>query len=55
MGKVSALRRCLGNLLENARRYGGDAIEVSLRQRAECVEVKIRTMGRALLRPIWNG
>ena len=45
MGKVSALRRCLGNLLENARRYGGDAIEVSLRQRAECVEVKIQDNG----------
>ncbi|QOZ83349.1 MULTISPECIES: ATP-binding protein [Chromobacterium] len=44
-GKVGALRRCLGNLLENARRYGGTAIEVSLRQREDWVEVRIQDQG----------
>jgi signal transduction histidine kinase len=33
-GSERLLRRALRNLLENARRYGGDAVEVDIRRRA---------------------
>ncbi|SCK19029.1 ATP-binding protein [Vogesella sp. LIG4] len=40
-----SLRRCLGNLLENAMRYGGGQVEITLRQQAGELCIDIRDYG----------
>jgi signal transduction histidine kinase len=43
--KPQALRRCLANLIDNARRYGGGGIEVVLNDGAESVEIRVEDRG----------
>ena len=43
--KPQALRRCLANLIDNACRYGGGAVDVTLADGAEAVEVRIEDRG----------
>ncbi len=43
--RPQALRRCLGNLLENARRYGAGEIDVTVREVGCTVEVRIEDRG----------
>jgi len=45
MGEDRLLRRALRNLLENARRYGGSEIEVSVAARAGQAEVRVNDRG----------
>lgn len=40
-----ALRRCLTNLLDNARRYGGGQIDISVTELSDAVEVNIEDRG----------
>lgn len=44
VARPQALRRCLANLIDNARRYGGE-VEVTLRDGAESVEIRIEDRG----------
>ncbi|KIA80359.1 hypothetical protein QR66_10745 [Chromobacterium piscinae] len=49
LARPQSLRRCIGNLLENARRYGGDGvIEVRLSERNGRVEVMVRDHGSGI-------
>jgi signal transduction histidine kinase len=43
--KPQALRRCLANLIDNAHRYGGGEVEVTLRDGTEAVEIRIEDRG----------
>ncbi|HSY29328.1 MAG TPA: ATP-binding protein [Burkholderiaceae bacterium] len=43
--RPQALRRCLTNLLENARRYGGGSIDISISEHANNVEIRIDDRG----------
>lgn len=43
--RPQALRRCLTNLLENARRYGGGEVDISLSENAGIVEIKVDDRG----------
>jgi signal transduction histidine kinase len=43
--KPQALRRCLANLIDNARRYGGGGIEVVLNDGAESVDIRVEDRG----------
>ena len=43
--RPQALRRCLANLVDNARRYGGGAVDVTLIDAAASVEVRIEDRG----------
>ncbi len=43
--RPQSLRRCLVNLLDNARRHGGSAIEVTLRDSPQRVEIRIEDRG----------
>jgi signal transduction histidine kinase len=43
--RPQALRRCLTNLLENARRYGGGSINISISEHADNVEIRIDDRG----------
>lgn len=45
MARPQALRRCLANLIDNARRYGGGEIEVTLVDSTASVEVRIEDRG----------
>ena len=45
MGDERLLRRALRNLLENAHRYGGDAVEVDVAARAGRAEVRVMDRG----------
>jgi signal transduction histidine kinase len=44
-GDERLLRRALRNLLENARRYGGDEVDVQVLQRGEQVEMRVCDRG----------
>jgi signal transduction histidine kinase len=44
-GQPQAIRRCLSNLLENARRYGGGDIEVKVRDLGDKVEIRVEDRG----------
>ncbi|MDE2148003.1 MAG: HAMP domain-containing histidine kinase, partial [Burkholderiales bacterium] len=44
-GEERLLRRALRNLLENARRYGGDEVEIEVRARGAQAEVAVRDRG----------
>ena len=43
--RPQALRRCLTNLLDNARRYGGGNIDISVAERDDKVEIRIEDRG----------
>lgn len=43
--RLQALRRCLTNLLDNARRYGGAEIDISVTELIDAVEIKIEDRG----------
>jgi signal transduction histidine kinase len=45
MARPQALRRCLANLIDNARRYGGGEVEVRLRDGAGSVDIRIEDRG----------
>ncbi len=45
LAQPQALRRCLANLLENARRYGGEDIDVQIAVRGTQVEVRVEDRG----------
>ena len=44
--RPQSLRRCLGNLMDNARRHAGGVIDVTISELPECVEVRIEDRGR---------
>jgi signal transduction histidine kinase len=44
-GEERLLRRAVRNLLENARRYGGDEVEVEVRARGGAAELAVRDRG----------
>jgi signal transduction histidine kinase len=44
-GDARLLRRVVRNLLENARRYGGDAVEVEIARRGPAVEARVSDRG----------
>jgi signal transduction histidine kinase len=43
--RPQSLRRCLANLLDNARRHGGTAIEITLLDSPQRVEIRIEDRG----------
>lgn len=43
--RPAALRRCLANLIDNARRYGGGEIELTLRDSGDGVDIRIEDRG----------
>lgn len=45
LGRPLALRRCLGNLLDNARRYGGGAIDIGVAASPSQVVIEIGDRG----------
>lgn len=45
MGRPQALRRCLANLIDNACRYGGGTVDVTLADGPAAVEIRIEDRG----------
>lgn len=45
LAQPQAIRRCLANLFENARRYGGGEIEVRIAAQGDTVEIRIDDRG----------
>ncbi|AOY01729.1 ATP-binding protein [Jeongeupia sp. USM3] len=45
LGRPLALRRCLSNLLDNARRYGGPQIAVDVSETGDTLEIRIGDRG----------
>ena len=45
LARPQALRRCLNNLLDNARRYGGGKIDISIQEREDVLEIRIQDHG----------
>jgi signal transduction histidine kinase len=45
LARPEALRRCLTNLLDNARRYGNGAIDISVTEQTDAVEIRIDDRG----------
>jgi signal transduction histidine kinase len=45
LARPQALRRCLTNLLDNARRYGGNDIDISILEQPGAVEIRIDDRG----------
>jgi signal transduction histidine kinase len=45
LAQPQAIRRCLVNLLENARRYGGGDIDVKVNDSSESVEIRVEDRG----------
>jgi signal transduction histidine kinase len=45
LARGQALRRCLGNLVDNARRYGGGTVDLTLRDEPEQVEFVVEDRG----------
>ena len=45
LAQPQAIRRCLANLLENARRYGGGDIELRVVDSADSVEIRVEDRG----------
>lgn len=46
--RPQALRRCLANLIDNARRYGGGEVDVTLADDAASVEIRIEDRGAGI-------
>ena len=49
MGRPQALRRCLGNLLDNALRYGGPEIHVVVGEQQGLIRVAIEDQGKGIV------
>lgn len=45
LAQPQAIRRCLANLLENARRYGGESIDMRVAESADAVEIRVEDRG----------
>ena len=45
LARGQAVRRCLGNLVDNARRYGGGAVDLTVRDETEQVEFIVEDRG----------
>jgi signal transduction histidine kinase len=45
LARPQALRRCLANLLDNARRYGGGNIDITVLEQADTLEIRIEDRG----------
>ncbi|HEX7156349.1 MAG TPA: ATP-binding protein [Burkholderiaceae bacterium] len=45
VARGQAVRRCLGNLVDNARRYGGGAVDLTVRDEVEQVEFVVEDRG----------
>ena len=45
LAQPQAIRRCLSNLLENARRYGGEDINLDVRDLGHAVEIRVEDRG----------
>jgi len=45
VARGQAVRRCLGNLVDNARRYGGGAVDLTVRDEVEEVEFVVEDRG----------
>ena len=45
LARPQGLRRCLANLIDNARRYGGGEVDVTLADGASSVEIRIEDRG----------
>ena len=45
LAQPQAIRRCLANLLENARRYGGANIDLQVKDAGEMVEIRVEDRG----------
>ncbi len=45
LAQPQAIRRCLSNLLENARRYGGESIDLRVVESAEWTEIRVEDRG----------
>ena len=45
MARPQALRRCLANLIDNACRYGGGTVDITLDDRAGAVDIRIEDRG----------
>ena len=45
LARPVAMRRCLNNLLDNARRYGGGEIEISLMEQTDSLQLRIEDRG----------
>jgi signal transduction histidine kinase len=45
LAQPQAIRRCLSNLLENARRYGGEEIDLRILDSADEVEIRVEDRG----------
>jgi len=45
LARGQAVRRCLGNLVDNARRYGGGQVELTVRDQADRVELIVEDRG----------
>ena len=48
LASPEALRRCLDNLLDNARRYGGDDMDMSISERIDTLEIRIEDRGTGI-------
>lgn len=48
LARPTALRRCIGNLLDNARRYGGGSIEIQLGSDREQVVIEVADRGQGI-------
>ncbi len=45
LAQPQAIRRCLANLLENARRYGGEEIDLEVKDSVEEIEIRVEDRG----------
>jgi len=45
LAQPQAIRRCLANLLENARRYGGENIDLRVIDSADAIEIRVEDRG----------
>lgn len=48
LARPQALRRCLSNLLDNARRYGSEQIDLSVMERNDAIEIRIEDRGKGI-------
>jgi signal transduction histidine kinase len=51
LARGQAVRRCLGNLVDNARRYGGGAVDLTVRDQPEQVEFVVEDRGPGIPEP----
>lgn len=51
LARPQALRRCLINVLDNAHRYGGGDIDISVAELSDSVEIRIQDCGPGIAEP----